>query len=253
MNSSAVAMFREVELPKMLPQFEAARPLGLPTEWITRFERCLMTTISNNPRLLDANRASLWNACMSAAVFGLEPDPALRQVALVPFKGHVQCIPMYPGYVKLAANAGWLIEAHSVRQADDFEYEFGTDQFLKHRPRMGAGTGTDNPVIGAYAFARRIDNPNGSKAIEVLSLEQIIEIRNKSAGYKYAASKGGDSPWITDFPAMARKSPIRSLAMHLPLEVQKMATLDLEQERTGHTQKAMRDVTGDIEIVDTEQ
>lgn len=155
MSNTALKIFREVEMPKMLPEFEAARPVNLPVEWVQRFQRTLMTTIQNNPKLLDANRASLWNAAMSCVVFGLEPDPALRQVALVPFKGKVQCIPMYPGYVKLAANAGWLIEAHAVRQADDFEFIFGSSQFVEHRPKLGAGVGNDNPVVAAYAFARR--------------------------------------------------------------------------------------------------
>ncbi len=246
-QSTAMQIFRDVELPKMLPQFEAARPTALPAEWIARFQRTLMTTVQNNPKLLDANRASLWNAAMSCAVFGLEPDPALRQVALVPFKGKVQCVPMYPGYVKMAANAGWLIEAHAVRQADHFEYEFGSNQFVQHRPKMGAGLGNDNPVVAAYAFARRIDNPDGSLALEVMSTEQIIEIRNKSAGFKYDQS---GSPWTTDFAPMARKTPIRSLAMHLPLEVQKMASMDLTHERTGKEIRAVRDVTGDVEIIE---
>ncbi len=248
-ETTALVMFRK-EMSKMLPQFEAARPTGLPAEWIARFQRTLMTTIQNNPKLLDCNRASLWNAAMSCAVFGLEPDPALRQVALVPFKGKVQCIPMYPGYVKMAANAGWLIEAHPVRQADQFEYEFGSNQRVRHLPAMGAGVGNDNPVIAAYAFARRIDNPNGSLALEVMSVEQIIEIRNKSAGFKYDQSS---SPWTTDFAAMARKTPIRSLAMHLPLEVQQMAAMDLTHERTGAATHAVRDVTGEVEILEPEE
>ena len=60
-----------------------------------------------------------------------------------------------------------------------------------------------------------------------MELVDIIAIRDRSAGFK----SGKQSPWSTDFPAMARKTVVRSLANHLPWQVQKAAELEGRHDR----------------------
>ncbi len=233
------------ELVAMTPQFAQVVPEQLSAD---RLARTVRNAVQANPKLLQADRKSFWNAAMSAAVFGLEVDPAIGQGALVPFKGKVQFIPMYPGLVKLAYNAGWLIEGHVVRHADEFDFRYGSDQFCHHKPAMGMGTGTENPIIAAYAFARHVTEANAPVALEVMDLVAVIAIRDRTSGWKAYKDKGYDTQWNVDFAGMARKTPIRGLAHHLPLEVQRAVRMESRHDRTGDIVNVTRDPsTGDLD------
>ena len=80
--SQALTVQQELKqtLSKMEPQFAAALP-----EHITpkRFVRVLMTAVSSQPKLCEANRTSLFSACMSSAQDGLLPDG--KEAAIVTF------------------------------------------------------------------------------------------------------------------------------------------------------------------------
>ena len=75
-------------ITRMEPQFHAALPAHIPAK---KFVRVACTAIQTDPKLMDADRTSLYAACTKAAQDGLLPDG--REAALVVYntdrKAHV--------------------------------------------------------------------------------------------------------------------------------------------------------------------
>jgi recombination protein RecT len=169
-----------------------------------RFARVALTVIRQSPKLQRCRPESLLGALMTAAQLGLEPGP-LGEAYLVPFKDQVTFIPGYRGLIKLAWNSGQLknISARVVHEADEFSYAYGLHPDLTHKPARGDRGG----VTDVYACATLLD---GGAEFEVLSVADVEAIRARSRTAK-------DGPWVTDWPAMARKSAVRQLAKWLPM------------------------------------
>jgi len=185
-----------------------------------KMRRSVITAVGRNPKLLDADRLSLLGAAMSAAQLGLEVSTALQHAHLVPFKGKVQMIPGYPGYVMLASNSWILLKARVVREVDEFDYSEGTEPFLHHKPPINPETDRGG-ITHAYAISSSRMFPS---VFWVMDYHEICQVRDKSAGYRNAVmNKRTDSLWHTDFPAMARKTPLRLIAKQMPLRLVQMA------------------------------
>lgn len=191
-------------LVRMQPEFAAALPPQIPAE---KFIRTAMTAVQMQPDLLNADRRSLMAACMKAAQDGLLPDG--RESAFVIFRGkagaQVQFMPMIGGLLKKLRNSGDLssISANVVYERDEFTYELGDEEFIKHKPYLGSERGKP---IAVYAIAKLKD---GSVMREVMSVDEVEKVRN--------VSRAKDSgPWSQWWGEMARKTVLRRLMKRLP-------------------------------------
>ena len=204
---------KEKSLPAQLKDkqsnFHAALPAHIPAE---RFARVVLTAIQNNPKLADANRPSLWNACMRAAQDGLLPDG--RDGALVIYNtkednawvAKVQWMPMIGGIRKKVRNSGEIKDwnAQVVHAKDQFEFELGDTPFIKHKPYMD---GEPGPVIAAYSIAQF---KSGELSREVMTRSQIEKVRSVSR----SKDKG---PWVDWYEEMCRKTVARRHSKSLPM------------------------------------
>jgi recombination protein RecT len=183
-----------------------------------RLLRTVSTAMRQTPLLAQCSPSSLLGAVMLSAQLGLEPGP-LGHCYLLPFKKNtklpsgeweshyeVTWILGYKGTIDLAWRSGKLksIEAREVRQNDSFEYEYGLNPRLVHRPNIREDRGE------AYAYYGVAHFKDGGYYFLVMSKSDIEEHRERSK----AKDKG---PWITDYDAMARKTCIRAMAPFLPL------------------------------------
>jgi len=197
-------------LERQKSEIQRALPKHLDAERLTRIA---MTTIRLNPQLQQCTVASLLGAVMQAAQLGLEPG-LLGHCYLIPFKNNkkgtheVQFMIGYKGMIDLARRSGNIqsIYAHEVRENDEFEYEYGLQPKLVHKPAMS----DRGKVIGYYAVAHFKD---GGYQFEFMPMEKVEERRQRSA-----AAKSG--PWVTDFDEMAKKTVIRYMFKYLPVSVE---------------------------------
>lgn len=215
-------------LEKLRPQLEAALPKHL---GVDRFLRVSLTTIRQNPKLMECDRRSFLASMLTCAQLGLEPDGVLGQAYLVPFKtrGVLQCqlIVGYRGYVTLARNSGEIesIQAKVVRKGDEFHYQYGFDETLTHIPKAPI----DAPITHAWLVVKF---KNGGRHWDVMTREDIDRHMLMSQGYQRAEKEWEgkparrDSPWHLHYAAMAVKTVVRANARFLPLSVQKAAALD---------------------------
>lgn len=219
-------------LEKMKPQFAMALPKHLTPD---RLLRVAMTSIQNTPKLLECDRTSLFAAIMMCAQLGLEPDGVLGQAYLVPFAGKVQFIPGYKGLISLARNTGEVvsIQAHEVRERDEFDYAFGLNEVLTHKPARGQR----GEITYFYAIAKFKD---GGYHWDVMSVEEVLAIRDKSSGWKSAVAnaekykKPNTSPWQEHFAEMGKKTAIRRIAKYLPMSVQRAVAVEDNFEAGKH-------------------
>ncbi|TWA71861.1 recombination protein RecT [Azospirillum baldaniorum] len=198
-------------------QFAVALPAHIPPD---QFVRVVMTAVAKNPDLAQADRRSLFNSCLEAAADGLLPNG--KEAALVIFNTKekqvgrdvwvkkVQYMPMVRGIRKLAFNSGQikLLDAFCVHANDDFDYAYGFEPTVTHKPpKFGSDRG---PIIGVYAVAETKD---GERSLEVMDKAAVEKVR--------AVSRSKDSgPWVQWWDEMARKTVLRRLAKRLPLSAE---------------------------------
>ncbi|MCW2632067.1 MAG: recombinase RecT [Pseudonocardia sp.] len=191
-----------------------------------RLARIATTVVKQTPRLLECTDVSLLGALMLSAQTGLEPGPlGLSYFTPRRIKGvwEVVWIMGYKGIVRLARNSGEIksIVARPVYQRDTFEYAYGLEDHLLHKP----SSGDRGQVIASYAVALYKD---GGHTFEVLEREEIEARRGRGAG----GGRDDVGPWVTDFPAMAAKSAIRKMAPWLPLSVEAVGAIQRDEQVT---------------------
>lgn len=205
-------------LKKMGPEFEKALPKHMDAD---RLGRIALTTIRQNPKLLECSIPSLMGAVMQAAQLGLEPG-LIGHCYLVPFwngkakQTDVQFIIGYKGMIDLARRSGHIesIYAHTVHEEDEFEYELGLHPKLVHKP----ATGERGEMQFVYAVAHFKD---GGYQFEVFSKNDVEKVKQRSKA-------GQNGPWQTDYEEMAKKTVIRRMFKYLPIsvEIQQQASED---------------------------
>ncbi len=223
-------------LERMAPEIQRALPKHLDAD---RLARIAMTTIRQTPKLLECNIQSLLAAVMQSAQLGLEPN-ILGQAYIIPYGKEAQFIIGYRGMIDLARRSGHIesIYAHPVFDGDDFDYEYGLDPKLRHKPAMG----DRGQFIGAYGVAKFKD---GGYHFEFMPKSEIDKRRARSA-----AKNSG--PWVTDYEEMACKTVIRHMFKYLPISIEIMKQVEYTDETVKH--EIMPDMTEspDVIVVDGE-
>lgn len=190
---------------------------------VDRLARVLLTTLRQQPELLECTRESLLGALMLCAQFGLEPGP-LGHVYLVPRKNNklggrkeVQFMLGYTGLLELMWRSGRLrsISIHEVYEKDKFEFSYGLDEKLIHVPSLADDRGK---IIAYYLVAKYRD---GAHFIFVMTPAEVERHRQMSA-----AKDSG--PWVTNYIEMAWKTVLRTAARWMPksIEVQRALFAD---------------------------
>lgn len=204
-----------------------------------RMARIALTEFRKTPALMKCDPATLFGAVIQCSQLGLEPGGAMGHAYLIPFENRkkgttdVQFIIGYRGMLDLARRSGQIvsISAREVCANDKFRYCYGINETIEHIP----ADGDRGELTHVYAVARLKD---GGVQFEVLSRSQIEEIRDGSQGYRMAKKYGReDTPWISHFAEMAKKTVIRRLFKYLPvsIEIQRAVGLD-EAADSGFSQ-----------------
>lgn len=196
----------------MEPQIKNALPTVMTPE---RFTRIVLTALSSNPKLGQCTPNSFLGAMMQAAQLGVEPNTPLGQAYLIPYrnKGTLECQFQlgYKGLIDLAYRSGAVqsIQAHDVHENDEFEYSYGIDGTIRHKPALK----DRGPVIAYYGVWKTKD---GGYGYEVMSVDDVISVRDQYS--KAADSKF--SPWATNFDAMAKKTVLKRALKYAPLKTE---------------------------------
>ncbi|QFR56268.1 recombinase [Bacillus phage 000TH010] len=235
-------------LEKMMPAIQDVLPKHLDAD---RLSRIAMNVIRTNPKLLECETASLMGAVLESAKLGVEPG-ILGQAYILPYTNYkkktveAQFILGYKGLLDLVRRSGHVstISAQTVYRNDTFEYEYGLDDKLVHKP---APFGTDRgEPVGYYAVAKMKD---GGYNFLVMSKEDVEKHRDAFSKSKNREGKVY-GPWADHFDAMAKKTVLRQLINYLPISVEQLSGIAAD-ERTGselHNQFADDDNIINVDI-----
>jgi len=202
------------------PEFRAAVAKALPKHLSPdRFLRIAITTITRTPKLLECDKASVFNCLLTLSQLGLEPDG--RRAHLIPFgnrrRGTLECqlIIDYKGLVELIMRNPAIANVHSdiVCENDVFVYNLGIIE--KHiidfrKPR--------GEPYAAYTIFRFRDGP---PKCEVMSRDEIEAVRRCS-------NNPDAGPWKTHWAEMAKKTTLRRGAKTIPFPAEIFDALEAE-------------------------
>ncbi|QCP84358.1 hypothetical protein EYE35_01300 [Cereibacter sphaeroides] len=231
-----------------------------------RMMRVVANAIRTTPKLQDCEPMSFLGALMQCAALGLEPNTILGHAYLIPFENsrkrigpdgkpvkgadgrdiwdkipEVQLIVGYKGLIDLARRSGHITSiAANIHYSDDelWEYEEGTEATLRHRPGPQEGK-----KLHAYAIAKFKD---GGHAYVVLPWKVVMRVRDGSQNWQSAVRNGktNKNPWFTHEDAMAMKSAVRALSKYLPLSVEFMDAMSVDEQRADYRAFAMNPDAG---------
>lgn len=201
-------------IEKYWPRIESVLPKHMSGE---RMYQLAISTVNQTPQLAECSTMSVLSCLMKCSALGLEPSAVdgLGRAYILPYRNKGQMTATfligYKGMLDLARRSGEIkdISARAVFDGDEFEYEFGLDEKLRHKPTSREHKPGEKPTH-VYMVAHFKD---GGHYIDVMTYEEVEAIRKRSK-----AKDNG--PWVTDYTAMAKKTVIRRAFPYLPVSVE---------------------------------
>ena len=212
--------------PQARPKYEVAvinaKPMFLQIEQgdESRWNKELvfaLQIIRGNDLLQKCLPESIMNSVVNLATIGISLNPALALAYLVPRDGKCVLDISYRGLIKIGTDSGSIRSIHSnvVYSFDEFDYQEGSDLYVKHKRSMNPPEDFVKDPLGnfwkyfvcAYSVATLHD---GNKDYMIMPKYKIEKIRNTS---KVKSDKG---PWGQWPEEMSRKTVIKYHYKTLP-------------------------------------
>jgi recombination protein RecT len=207
-----------------------------------RMVRVALTTLLRSPKLAQSTQESFFKCLLDCAQWGIEPDG--RRAHLIPFDTNkkvgdkwvkvTECtlIIDYKGFAELAYRSGLVRKIHAmeVRHGDIFEYDCG--EVLKHVPHfLRRDPGKPASAGDIFAYYCRVHMEGDVIKSEVMSVDEVNAIRDKSQGYQaFKAGKAKSSPW-NDYPVeMGKKTVFKRASKWLPLTAEFRDVIDRDND-----------------------
>lgn len=195
---------------------------------VNKFLRIATFSIRTNPTLMKCSAPSLMSALMQSAQLGLEPG-VLGHCYLVPFWSkklssfEATFIISYKGMIELARRSGNIqsIAARVVYENDEFQFEYGLEEKLIHKPCVNGERGQMKLVYMIAHFT------GGGHYIEVMSKAEIDTVMMSSKSFD-TKTKQPTGPWKDHYEEMAKKTVIRRAWKYLPISVDDARVVEQE-------------------------
>ena len=224
-NNESVKLTRGMSIQDMvkamMPEIKKALPSVITPE---RFTRIALSALNNTPALKQCTPISFLAALMNAAQLGLEPNTPLGQAYLIPYKNkgqlEVQFQVGYKGLIDLAYRNGQMqtIQAQAVYENDQFEYEYGLEPKLIHRPAYS----DRGEVVYFYGIFRTVNGGFGFSVMSKADMDQYARTYSKAFESSY-------SPWKINFEEMAKKTVIKQALKYAPIRTDFQRALSMDE------------------------
>ncbi len=183
------------------------------------FMSSVISVANGNPQLRKAEPMSIIGAAMVAATMQLQVIPTLGQCYIIPYGSKAQFQVGYLGLLQLCQRSGQFkkILAAAVHEGEYVSGdEFDEDYVFDRKQRKS------DKVVGYMA---KFELLNGFTKVAYWDVDRV-----KAHATKFSQSfrSGYNSPWQTDFDAMAMKTVLKSILKFAPksIEMQNAVTFD---------------------------
>lgn len=199
---------------------------------VDRFTQVALITITKKPEIFSCTKASVIGAIMTSASLGLYIDDDLGECFIdrvyndLTKKYEAQIIIGYQGSCVLGMRSGFVeyMQPRYVCEGDFFEYEYGLNDVLRHQP-----TAQDRGNDKITHFYIVVKLTAGSKIFNVMTRQEVEEVRDRSSFYKNAPKKE-DTIWHIYFNKMGNKTVLRSLTKYIPLSPEMQLAVKLDEQ-----------------------
>ena len=183
------------------------------------FMSSVISVANGNPQLRNAEPMSIIGAAMVAATMQLQVIPTLGQCYIIPYGKKAQFQVGYLGLLQLCQRSGQFkkILAAPVHEGeyvsgDEFDEEYVFDKKQKKSDK----------VIGYMA---KFELLNGFTKVAYWDIDKV---KAHAIKFSQAFRAGFNSPWKSDFDAMAQKTVLKSILKFAPksIEMQNAVTFD---------------------------
>ncbi len=170
--------------------------------------------IKSTPALAKCSPASIITSILQLSRYDLAIN-SNNEAWLIPYGDTCTIQLGYAGLVALAYRSGMVksIITRVVYDGDLFEYEMGSNEYIKHRG--GENQGDQSKVTHAYCI---ITLASGVQVHEVMNKKQIDRVRAKGAANSPA--------WSKDYDEMARKTVLKRALKPIPKSAEMREAMD---------------------------
>ena len=222
--------------------FRKYSPSWVDEKYAQRLVTDLMVELTQNKNLAACSPTALKGVLTTVASMGLTIGGPRPDAHLVCIKGKPDVWPGYHGYIKLMERNPKVshVKPKVVYAADKFDYEEGTDPWLKHKDKdTPSSEKTDDKITHAYAIVFWKD---GSTPLFTVLERDELNIK-KEIALKKAWNKK-ECRWVTHFPAMCKKSAIIAIAKYMSLDddYNRLAEMDEKCEKDSSQEQKTWDV-----------
>jgi len=149
----------------------------------------------------------------------------------------------YKGLIDLSYRSGEMtsVYAHTVYENDEFEYEYGLDQKLVHKP----ASSNRGEAVFYYAVWKL---KNGGYGFLVMSKDDVI----KHARQYSQAFNSSYSPWAKEFDEMAKKTVLKAVLKYAPIKTEFITEATHNDEAIVRSEDGI-ELNSEYEIVDDDQ
>lgn len=200
------------------------------------FASSVISVANGNSLLRNANPMTVLGSAMVAATLDLSVVPTLGMAYIVPYKGQAQFQLGWKGLVELAMRSGQykniiVEEVHDgeLVRKNKFTGDYEFDEDAKK----------SDTVIGYMASFMLT---NGFSKTIYWTIDEVKAHANK---FSQAYRGGRNTPWVTDFDAMAKKTVLKSLLSKFgPKSLQMQQAVVFDQASV----KPKTDESGDMDL-----
>lgn len=245
-QETPVKLSRDMSIPDIVkalgPELRKALPSVLTPE---RFTRIALSALNNTPQLQKCTPMSFISALLNSAQLGLEPNSPLGQAYLIPYKnkGVLECQFQigYKGMIDLAYRNGQMqtIQAQTVYAEDEFEFEYGLNPKLIHRP---AFSDRGEPVY-FYGLFKTVNGGYGFSVMSKADMDQFAATYSKALGTSY-------SPWKTSYEEMAKKTVIKQALKYAPIKTELQRALATDETIKTKISANMNELVNEMNYVE---
>jgi recombination protein RecT len=194
---------------------------------VEQFYITCVNAVKKNPKLLNCDPKSLFGAILLSAECGLRPNTEEQHAFIIPYKGEAKFQVGYKGLIEMMYRNPRVkkIYAEAVFEKDDFDYWYGLNPDLKHKPYRGIDKGK---LLCVYAICKLDDGESIFTVVERAELDKIKSFSQgaTSDNSKYSPYNNGTD--IHHF--MEIKSAIKKLSKMIPkagvIEISKAVDYD---------------------------
>lgn len=182
-------------------------------------------SISQQKHLANCQPESVLASAMVAATLNLPVNPTLGLAYIVPYGGQAQFQIGYKGLVQLAIRSG------QYRHLNTFSVYEGQIVRIDRRTGEIEFDDTIDETGDPIGFGAYLETVNGYRHTVYWSRGQVVDHAKRFSQAFKAGRK--DSPWLTDFDSMAKKTVLKSLLTHwgpLSVEIETAVTRDMTSQ-----------------------